>query len=388
MKIISASGKVRTCPKISRRILRAGGPEAGPLPPAGDEDGRVPQGQDPQHIQRGNFRTSSKGIKKIFLAIGVFDGIHRGHQSLIKSVVTKATNKDGRSMVMTFDPHPVQVLHPEIYCPLLISLSHRLKLIDELGVDLCMIVPFTKKFSQLNPEEFIENFLIKKINPKEVFVGDDFRFGHDRSGDLKFFQEAARRYGFKVNIVSAVKDKSEAISSTRIRKLIAAGNLLEASELLGRLVSVFGPVVKGDGRGKKLGFPTANVDVSCDLLPPCGVYLVYVVIDQKRFPGLANVGVRPSFNGHTQANRIVVEAHLLGFKRNIYGQKVIVEFIRKLREEIKFSSPENLVHQINLDERKARKYFQNTELSEGKSKKNNSARKSLRLKSLPAVLPR
>ena len=298
-----------------------------------------------------------ESFKKIFLAIGVFDGVHRGHQCLIKRVVARANHEGAMSVVMTFDPHPVNVLHPEIYCPLLISLKHRLKLIEDLGVDVCMVIHFTKIFSQLSPEQFIQDFLIKKIYPEEVFIGDDFRFGQNRSGDLNFFQAAAHRHGFKVNIVSAVKEKSEVISSTRIRKLIAAGDIRAASRLLGRLVSVLGTVIKGESRGKSLGFPTANIDPDCDFLPPCGVYLVYVEVHNQRLKGIANIGVRPSFNHQKKNDKVVLEVYILDFRENIYGQKIIIEFIKKNRDEIKFPSQEDLIDQIKTDERKARKYF-------------------------------
>lgn len=294
--------------------------------------------------------------KKLFLAIGVFDGVHRGHQLLIRQVVHKARAAGGTSVVMTFDPHPVHVLHPEMACPLLVSVPHRLKLMEELGVDVCIVIRFTKKFSYLTPEQFVQDYLVKGIHPQEVFLGDDFRFGQNRSGDLDFFQEAARQYGFKVNIFSAVKFSKERISSTRIRKLISQGEFSAASRLLGRRVSVLGKVVKGDARGAKLGFPTANLECECDPLIPGGVYLVYVMLDKKIFQAIANIGFRPSF--YKKAEKILLEVHILDFKKNIYGREMIVEVIQKLRDEKKFEAPEALITQIKVDETKARKYFQ------------------------------
>jgi len=294
--------------------------------------------------------------KKPFLAIGVFDGVHRGHQMLIHQVVRKARSVGGTSVVLTFDPHPVHVLHPGIACPLLVSLPHRLKFMEALGVDVCMVIRFTKKFSHLTPEQFIQDYLVKRIHPQEVFLGDDFRFGQNRSGDLDFFQEAARQYGFKVNIFSAVKSHKERISSTRIRKLITDGEILAASRLLGRRVSVLGKVIKGDSRGGKLGFPTANLECACDPFIPPGVYLVYVTLDKKIFKGIANIGFRPSF--YKKAGKALLEVHILDFNKNIYGREMIVEIIRKLRDEKKFLTQEALIAQIKADEIKARKYFQ------------------------------
>ena len=296
-------------------------------------------------------------FKKPFLAIGIFDGVHRGNQILINRVVRKARAAGGTSVVMTFDPHPVHVLHPQLICPLLASVPHRLKLIEALGVDVCIVVRFTKKFSHLTPEQFIQNYLVQKIHPQEVFLGDDFRFGQNRSGDLDFFRAAARQYGFKVNIVSAVKFHKERISSTRIRKLIADGKLLAASRILGRRVSVLGKVVQGDSRGEKLGFPTANLECGCDPLIPPGVYLVYVILDKKIFKGIANIGFRPSFYKKREG-KVLVEVHILDFNKNIYGREMIVEIIQKLRDEKKFLTQEALIAQIKADEIKARRYFQ------------------------------
>lgn len=295
-------------------------------------------------------------FKKPFLAIGVFDGVHRGHQMLIHQVVQKARASGGTSVVMTFDPHPVHVLHPQIDCPFLVNVSHRLKLIEALGVDICMVVRFTKKFSHLTTERFIRDYLVNRIHPQEVFVGDDFRFGHYRSGDLDFFQEAANRYGFKVTIVPAVKFNKEPISSTRIRKLIADGKFLAASRLLGRRVSVLGTVVKGDSRGKKLGFPTANLECGCDPLIPPGVYIVCATLGKNTLKGIANIGFRPSF--YTKKQKALFEVHIFDFNKNIYGREMIVEIIQKLRDEKEFLTQEALIAQIKADEIKARRYFQ------------------------------
>ena len=296
-------------------------------------------------------------FKKPFLAIGIFDGVHHGHQMLIGQVVRKARAAGGTSVVMTFDPHPVHVLHPQIDCPLLVSVVHRLKLIEALGVDVCLVIRFTKKFSHLTPEQFIQNYLVPRIHPQEVFLGDDFRFGQNRSGGLDFLKEAARQYGFKVNIVSAVKFHKERISSTRIRKLIADGKFFAAGRLLGRRVSILGRVVKGDSRGRKLGFPTANLECGCDPLIPPGVYMVYATLDKNKFKGIANVGFRPSF--YKREEKILFEVHILDFHQNIYGREMIVEIIQKLRDEKEFLTQEALIAQIKADEIKARRYFQN-----------------------------
>ncbi len=292
-------------------------------------------------------------FRNVVLAIGVFDGLHRGHQQLIKKVIARARKTRGTAMVMTFWPHPVHVLKPEIRLPLLVSLEHRLKLFENLGVDVCVVVPFTLQFSQLSPKEFIENYLVRKLKPVEVFVGYDFRFGHARSGGLDLFQQEGEEFGFKVNIFDAVKGGRHIISSTRIRELISCGDLHKASRLLGRSVSLMGTVCRGDARGKKLGFPTANINLTCEVIPPCGVYAVRVILSKKKFYGMANIGRRPSF--HKEDGRINIEVHIFNFHQKIYGQEIIVEFFKKIRDERMFNSKDQLIEQLKRDEKKARK---------------------------------
>ncbi len=303
-----------------------------------------------------NFGKDSLRFKKVFLAIGVFDGVHLGHQALIKKVIAKAKSVGGTSAVMTFDPHPVQVLHPTKAFPLLVTLPHRLKLIEELGADVCLVIRFTKKFSRLKPEEFIQNFLIKHVHPQEIFVGDDFRFGQNRSGDLALFRSVAWKYHFKVNKTRAVRWQGEKISSTKIRQLIADGNITEASQLLGHSVSILGRVVKGESRGKKLGFPTANIEYHSEVIPPRGVYLVHVIIKCNRLPALANIGVRPTFKRKQEKN-MKLEVHILDFNQDIYQREIVVEFVKKIRDERRFISADQLIEQIKLDEKSARSYF-------------------------------
>lgn len=295
-------------------------------------------------------------VKKVFkstvLAIGVFDGLHIGHQRLIKEAVKKARSLGGPAIVMTFSPHPVQVLNPERYLPFVISLPHRLKLIERLNVVACVVVHFTKRFSQLSAQEFIKRYLVDRIHPTEIFVGNDFRFGKDRSGTLAYFKEAGCKYGFKVNTVLPVKGGRKKIGSSRIRRLITNGKLYAAKNFLGRDVSIMGKVVRGDQRGKGLGFPTANIHPQNSVVPPIGVYAAYVVVDDKRFQGMANVGLRPTFKkGNSNIN---VEVHLFDFQKTLYGREITVEFIKKIRNERVFIFKEKLIAQLKRDEIKSR----------------------------------
>jgi len=297
-----------------------------------------------------------KNIINPVLAIGVFDGLHEGHQELLRRTINRAKKAKGTPMVMTFSPHPVQLLRPEEKLPLLISLPHRLKLLQEFGIQACLVVHFTRRFSRLSPEKFVDRYLVGRIKPKEVFVGDDFRFGQDRIGDITIFSECGQRFGFKVNIIPTGKGSHKTISSTNIRHMINEGNLKAAQKLLGRRFSILGSVIRGDLRGRTLGYPTANLNTNGVILPPRGVYCVKVKLKLKEYFGVANVGFRPSFRKKT--NRITVEVYLFDFKKNIYGQEICVEFIRKIRDEKKFESKEDLIDQIRDDESVAREFLE------------------------------
>lgn len=295
-------------------------------------------------------------LKNPFLTIGVFDGIHLGHRTLIQHVVHKARASQGTSVVMTFWPHPIHVLHPKMWCPLLFALPQRLKLIKELGVNVCVVIPFTRTFSQLSAQKFILEYVVKKIQPHEIILGGDFRFGQNRQGDLKLLKELGKRYGFRVHIIKAIQKDQRRISSSRIRELIVQGKLKKAYELLGHGICIGGRVIKGDARGKKLGFPTANIETDHDVLVPYGVYLVYVHIGKALHKGIANMGLRPSFP--ETKRKTILEVHILDFHKDIYGHHVFVEFIEKLRNERKFTSIRKLTAQIQMDGKRAREYFQ------------------------------
>ncbi len=289
-----------------------------------------------------------KNIKGVVLVIGVFDGLHRGHQALIKKALLRARALKTKLVVMTFYPHPVHVLHPEVNLPYIASLSQRLKLLEELGVFLCLVIKFTKRFARLSPERFIKRYLLKYFHPQEVYVGDDFRFGQDRQGTIEYFCQMGERHGFKVNHIIPVKGGRGKISSTDIRRLITAGKLARAAQFLGRRVSLMGRVEKGDGRGKGLGFPTANIYPRNHVLPPGGVYAVYAAIGRRQFKGMANIGKRPSF--YSPLKSVNLEVHLFDFHQNLYGREIVVEFVKKVREERPFAAREELTFQLKQDE--------------------------------------
>ena len=299
--------------------------------------------------------SSKLQFKKTCAAIGIFDGVHRGHQYLIQQMLVTARRLGVQPIVITFFPHPAHVLRPDLTLGYLTSLADRFQYLNDLGVTACLVVHFNRSFARIQPQKFIKDILVKKCGVQAVFVGEDFRFGKDRSGDIALFQRLSRQYGYEMHAVPAFKQGRVIISSTRIRQLVGEGKLIEAARLLGRGVSISGAVVKGSKRGKGLGFPTANIAYKADILPPQGVYVVWALLGTKRYPGIANVGTRPSFE--KQNSQLHLEVHILDFSRNIYGKRLEVVFLKKVRNEKKFSSPQQLVLQIQKDEALARKYF-------------------------------
>lgn len=286
------------------------------------------------------------------VALGIFDGVHIGHQHLITAMIRKAKDLKVRSMVITFFPHPAHVLVPRLKLGYLVPLAHRLKLLEDLGVQECVVMEFTKDFAQVKPEAFIRGVLAEKYGAKAIFVGEEFRFGKNRAGDVALFKKMASTCGYTMHAVKPVNEGGSPVSSTRLRALIPSGDLPAAEKLLGRPFSVRGKVVKGDGRGAVLGFPTANVEYHADILPPDGVYAVRAQLNSKTFKAVANLGMRPSFAA--DAPKRLLEVHIFDVHRNLYGQELEIEFIQRIRPERKFASPQDLIEQIQRDVNSAR----------------------------------
>jgi riboflavin kinase/FMN adenylyltransferase len=288
------------------------------------------------------------------VAVGVFDGLHRGHQSVIKKVVSIAKKKKTQSVILTFFPHPDLVVKPSQRSPLLISLKHRLSLIESFGVDVCTVIKFSKHFSKIKAEAFTSKILIKKCQMKYLVVSRSFIFGKNRRGSYALLKKLSHIYGFKVYFKSDIKLGRKNISSTAIRALISMGKLNQAQKLLGRRVEVVGTVIGGDSRGRILGFPTANIDPHHEVIPPQGVYIIEAWLNKKKLLGLANIGFRPTFK--KQKNE-VVEVHFLKFRKNIYGKELRVVFIKKIRSEKKFRDKSHLISQIHRDIHRAKAAF-------------------------------
>jgi riboflavin kinase/FMN adenylyltransferase len=289
---------------------------------------------------------------KVCLAIGVFDGVHLGHQRVIGQARDDARSTGGTSVVLTFDPHPMRVLAPDKAPRLLTSTEHKLSLIERLEVDACLLLAFDKPFSRTPPERFIETVARQTNQLQEICVGTRFCFGHDRSGDVRLMEALAPKYGFVAKEIKPVTLGKEMISSTAVRQHVLNGRLERAAAMLGRPFSILGTVEPGDHRGRELGYPTANLNSHDEVMPPDGVYAVRVKIAAELLGGVVNIGVRPTFAG-TEPRRLL-EVHILDFTRELYGQDVEILFLSRLRDEQKFASVEALKTQISADIQAAR----------------------------------
>ncbi len=297
----------------------------------------------------------TKPYKNAVITIGNFDGVHLGHQALFHNLIEKAVALNGTSIAMTFEPHPIRVLKKNNHPPLITLYEQKIELIEKAGLDVLICIPFTQEFAAIPAKEFVENILIKHIGIKAIAVGEDYTFGVNREGNIDLLKTLGSQYGFKVIVIDELHISNtypERISSTKIRELVMAGKVAESQKLLGRYYQIRGKVEVGRDRGGKLlGFPTANINLYDELSPKIGVYAITVECKGERFKGVANIGYSPTFDDYI----FTVEAHLLDFKENIYGQKIRVNFIDRLRDEKKFSNISELSEQIKKDIIKARK---------------------------------
>lgn len=279
------------------------------------------------------------------ITLGNFDGLHLGHQELIKKIILRAEETGGLSMVVTFRPHPLKILAPE-KCPPLISIyEEKIQLFEKLGIDVLVKIPFTLDFSAMEPRDFVKNILVDLLGAKEIFVGYNYRFGKGRKGNILMLRDLGNELGFIVREVEQVSLNGEVISSTRIRQLLINGEVEHAARLLGRPYALCGIVVKGDGRGRGLGFPTANIVSRHSIIPSNGVYAVRLFVRDKYYNGIVNIGMRPTFDAKSMA----IEVHIFDFDEDIYGEELTVYFAGKIRDERKFGSAEALIRQIQAD---------------------------------------
>jgi riboflavin kinase/FMN adenylyltransferase len=302
-----------------------------------------------------DIETIKEPFKSAVITIGNFDGVHLGHQALFHEVIEMADTMDGTAIAMTFEPHPIRVISNNGHPPLITLIEQKTELIEKAGIDVLICIPFTMEFAALSARTFVEDILVKRIGMKAIIVGQDYTFGHKREGTVDLLRQYADELGFQLIVPDWIQPSdanNDRISSTAIRQLVMDGRMEKAGKMLGRDYQIRGTVAHGRDRGGRLlGIPTANINLHDELCPKAGVYAVIVKYDGKRYPAVANIGYSPTFDDHV----FTVEAHILDFKKDIYGEKIMVNFVQRLRDEKKFSGIPELIEQIDQDIVDARK---------------------------------
>jgi riboflavin kinase/FMN adenylyltransferase len=288
------------------------------------------------------------------LALGNFDGLHRGHMKIIDRVRRRAGERGGTPAAMTFDPHPSRVLRPDKAPQLLMTTGQKLEALGRAGMQGVAVVRFTRELSTWEPEPFVRTVLVEWLRVAEVWVGANFLFGHDRAGTFSVLRSLGARYGFRAEKIDPVRYKDFVVSSTRTRRLVSEGRVDEAAALLGHHFFIDGTVARGAGRGREIGFPTANLCTDNELVPPSGVYATLVAIDGIVHPSVTNIGLRPTFG---DVDRTTIEAHVFDFDRDLYDETLRLSFVQRLRDERAFPDVDALRTQIEADCRSARRLF-------------------------------
>lgn len=279
------------------------------------------------------------------VTVGNFDGVHLGHQAILSRVCQRAQELDCQPVVLTFDPHPLKVLNPQANLRLLTTPAQKIELLKSAGLSV-VVIPFTREFAAIPARDFVRNYFLDYLKAREVVIGHDYRFGYQREGNIELLKEMGQALGFSVQVVWAVEVDNAVVSSSLIRAMLRLGKVRETNRLLGRDYEVSGQVVPGKGRGAKLlGVPTANIIPENDLLPASGIYAVWVAKDGGKLPGVANIGICPTFD----EQELTLEVHILDFDGDLYGERLRVDFVSRMREERRFPSIGELATQIRAD---------------------------------------
>ena len=297
----------------------------------------------------------SKPLGNTVITIGTFDGVHVGHRKIIKRIVESAENSALESAVLTFFPHPRMVLQKEVGIELINTIEERKQILENTGIDHLIVHPFTRAFSRLTAQEYIEEVLVKKLQAKKVIIGYDHRFGRNRNADIEDLRKYGEKYGFEVEEISKQDVDEVAVSSTKIRKALQEGDVEKANTYLGSNFLLTGTIVKGKGLGKDLGFPTANLKIeeTYKLIPKTGVYVVKSLIDDQEFFGMMNIGYNPTVGGSEKT----IETYFFNLDKNLYGKKLQIEMLKRIREEKKFSGVEELIGAMKEDQAFSEKYI-------------------------------
>lgn len=295
-----------------------------------------------------------KTYPNLVLTIGNFDGIHIGHQKIMKKVVGEAKAHRGTSMAMSFEPHPVKVISPESNLTLLTPTLEKARIMGLMGIEKLLLINFSREFASLGPDEFIEKVLLEKLRPRVVIVGHNYAFGKAKRGTTALLRRRGVKYGFRLIVVRNAKLGGHVVSSSRTRLLLEKGRVAEAARLLGRAYMIEGEVVRGAGRGARLlGFPTANIETPHELIPREGVYAVKVRMNGKPYKGVLNIGMNPTFGN----SKLTCETYIMDFSGDLLGSEIRVYFIERIRSEEKFPSPQALKEAIEKDVKEAERVF-------------------------------
>jgi len=297
-------------------------------------------------------RFGTSGLQTV-LTVGNFDGLHLGHQKILRGVVARARGCGALPAAVTFDPHPLKILRPTEAPPLIAPLAQRLAGLKQMGLDAALVLTFDLAFSRISPEEFVRRILVEQLHTRDILVGENFRFGHQQAGDLKLLAELGSKLGFSVEIVAPVVIRGEVVSSTAIRQAVRVGQMARAARLLGGPFSLTGEIRTGSGQGTRLVVPTLNLAYEQELVPKTGVYATETLLAACRHRSVTNVGMRPTFAG----SQLTVESHLFDFRERLTSGPMEIHFWRRLRDEHKFTSPEALREQVQRDVERARAFF-------------------------------
>jgi riboflavin kinase/FMN adenylyltransferase len=306
------------------------------------------------HTNLNNFRVTNPVV-----TIGTFDGVHLGHRKVIEQLNELARKYNGESVIFTFYPHPRLITSPEeTNLRLLTTLEEKKKLFEKFGVDHLVVFPFDKEFAELSYTNFVEQILVGKMKTRCLVVGYDHRFGKDRQGGFEYLKNCAERFNFKVEKLDALSVETENVSSTKIREALQSGDIKKANHYLGYRFTLHGKVIEGNQLGRKIGFPTANIEASDKnkIIPGYGVYAVKVVVNNSEYKGMLNIGTRPTFNNN--ADNRSIEVHIFDFNDDIYNRGITLVFVAKIREEQKFGGVEKLTEQLKKDKIEALKIFE------------------------------
>jgi riboflavin kinase/FMN adenylyltransferase len=292
--------------------------------------------------------------EKGVITLGTFDGLHLGHQQIVNEVIEKSNQISGRNFLLTFEPHPRKVIPGRNDVKLLTSLEEKIEILEKLGLENLFVINFTSEFSKQSPEDFVKKYLIDGIGLKEIVIGYDHHFGKERDGNFELLQRLGSKFNFSVKLIPEYSVAGETVSSTKIRNALLSGDVVKAGEMLGRYYSFKGTIVRGDGRGRKLGFPTANLSVDNEdkLIPAKGIYAAECVVENEKHFGLLSLGSRPTFH---KDGEIIPEFYIFDFDKDIYDQVMQVNLVEKIRDEEKFNSVEDLIARMKKDEGIGRK---------------------------------